>query len=115
MLPRPERKRRGSHQQEFATETIKIRVGVMLPRILRDSQSSIDRCQGALQISPHGLKLCQQAVERRRAALVALSKIGRQRLPEPKRARVWIALLTANPVRIHLTEVSVGLQVELFC
>ena len=64
----------------------------MLPGILRNRQSSIDRCQGALPIQPHGLKLRQQAAERRRAALAALSKVGRRRLPEPKYARVWIAL-----------------------
>ena len=92
---------------------MEVRVGVMLARLLRDRKSSVDRRQGAIHIGPHGFKLGEQTVKRWRAALVALSEIGVQRLSKPKRPRLWIAVFAMNPICEHLSEVGIGLQVVL--
>ena len=92
---------------------MEIGVGVVLPRLLGDRQSGVDRRERAVQIRPHGFKLGEQAVERRRAALVAEREIGRERLLEPDRSRLRVVQLAARPVRVHPAEVGVGLQVAL--
>src|SRR6516225_9838601 len=94
---------------------MEVRVSEMLACLIGNCQPLVDPGQGAIVVAGHGLKFCKQSVERWNAALVASSDVGLQRLPEPKRSRLWIQLTTTSPVRVHLTNVSVSRQVVLFC
>src|SRR5208282_2459548 len=102
-------------QQDFAAKSMEVGVGEMLPRLLRDRQSLVDQREGAVRIPAQVLKLCEQTVERRSAALVAKSEIRVQRSPQLKRPRLRIESPTAGPARVYLRDISVSLQVVLFC
>src|SRR5215813_3409026 len=94
---------------------MEVRDSEMLTCFVGDREPLVYPGQGAIVVTGHGLKFCEQSVIRWSVALVASSEVGFQRLPEPKRPGLWIELPTTSPVRVHLTNVSVGPHVVLFC
>src|SRR5215471_894128 len=94
---------------------MEVRDSEMLTCFVGDREPLVYPGQGAIVVAGNGLKFCEQSVVRGSAALVASSEVGFQRLPEPKRPRLWIELPTTSPVRVHLTNVSVSPHVVLFC
>ena len=66
--------------------------------LLTELHRGVDRRERGLHIRPHGLKLCEQTIERRRPAFIALSRICLKGLPKPDRAHLRIA---TSPVRVH--------------
>src|SRR5215813_2701012 len=94
---------------------MEVRDSEMLTCFVGDREPLVYPGQGAMVVTGHGLKFCEQSVVRWSVALVASSEVGFQRLPEPEGPGLWIELPTTSPVRVHLTNVSVSPHVVLFC
>jgi hypothetical protein len=101
-------------QQDFAAQTMEVRVRDMLPRLRRERQALVNQHQSAVRTTCDHLELGEQSVIPRRTDLVALSQNGRQRSPQLTRAGFWIDQLTIRPVGVNPTKVSVSLDPVLF-